>query len=112
MRKELVLVLVTMAVTAIASWAGRQAWETFGWTTPEQHADDVQSALSAVQALSEHVTHNEEKLDRNYWTRLCDEWGEDLADWLEEPNPSAMRLEQIRQKQEAISENDCYKYAE
>lgn len=108
MKDKMATVIATMVITAAVGAIGTTAWNIIkggGVATVQQHNSDF-------GALAEHLEHAEEKLDRNYWTRLCDEWQEDLTDWLLVDEPTRQMLEDIRQKQEAISENDCYKYRE
>lgn len=85
LREKIAWTVATVA--GILAIAGK--WHDFGWTTPHQHAADV----------------NDFRME---WR--CDEDQEELTDLLRKPTRTDEELERVLQLRDKLDENDCHLY--
>ncbi len=79
-------VVIAVAGTALATWGVNEAWNSFGWTTPEQHNADI--------AQIEHL-HDDIKVLTGHWD--CYNLSVDITALLEIQEPTARQVEDLRQ---------------
>ena len=92
--------VITIAVTAAATWGVSEVWESFGWTTPEQHDADMSERSAQIEHLHEDV----QKLT-GYWD--CYNLGVDIGNLLDIEHPTGSELEALRQLRNKSDELGC-----
>ncbi len=93
-------VVIAVATTALATWGVKEAWDSFGWLTPEQHVEEHGDDIAHI-----HDMQGDIKALVGYWD--CYNLSVDIGRLLEIQDPTAIELEELRQLRRKSDQQGC-----
>lgn len=102
-RNAIIGAVIGASLAAGSGFLVGEAWDSFGWTTPEDHDHDIESAISGISEATEAIKTFEKKWE-------CDEALEEMSELASKPSLDGDQATYLGQLAEKVDEDDCHRF--